>query len=232
MVIQLRSLTKLYRILIIEDEPILCQYYEGLLKEMSVNDQQFTIKVAHSFDTASNLLTYATSKQDYFDLVLLDIRLRDVAKKKTYDGEGLGIQIRKLMPNTKIMVITSHDNNFRYHTIFKSMQPDGFMIKYELSDGEFIKAIELLLEGKNYYGASVTRYLNAQIGNKNNIDDLDRRLLYLLSNCLTTKQIAKILPLSPSGVEKRKRKLSELFNLENAKTVTIIFAAKEHGYLD
>lgn len=221
---------KKYRILIVEDIPIICQFYEGELQKLAEKNLRFVVDVAHTFDMASHKLKIATPT--HYDLVLLDIRLRDIKKRKTHDGETLGKKIRQLMPEAKIMVITAYDNGFRFHTIFKSINPEGFVMKHELTDNELTRAIELLLQNKSYYSDSITRYLNQQVTTPFKIDDLDRKLLYLLSNCLTTKEISKRLPLSESGIEKRKRNLGKVFHLENAKTPTLIQMAKKHGYLD
>jgi len=229
---EVKTIPNTHRVLIIEDIPILCDYYKSMLGKMEDARQRFSVETINTFHEASASLEKALKQNNVFDLALLDIRLWDKENRKTYDGEELGKRIRHQMPTAKIMVITSHDNNFRYHTIFENVYPDGFMLKYEVSDKEFTKAIRLLLTNKNYYGSSATKYLNAQINNKARLDNLDRKLLHLLSNCLTTKEISKILPLSESGVEKRKRNLSRFFDLEDARTVNIIKAAKENGYLD
>ncbi|GMN06530.1 hypothetical protein MTsPCn5_19190 [Croceitalea sp. MTPC5] len=223
---------KPFQVLIVEDVPIICQYYQGMFVTLRHEGAPFSVTVAPTFDKAVAAMDRALATGSSFDLVLLDIRLRDTEKQKTEDGEALGKQLRQKMPETKILVVTAHDNNFRYHTILRHIRPEGFMLKYELNDTEFAKAITSLMANKNYYGASITKYMNAQMGLAGTLDDIDRKLLFLLSNCLTTKEISKMLPLSPSGIEKRKRNLSAFFGLENAKTVSLIQAAKAHGYLD
>ncbi|MEL7270669.1 MAG: response regulator [Bacteroidota bacterium] len=221
---------KPYQILIVEDIPLICQYYESVFNKLSSDKISFTIDTANTLDLAKSKIDGAKLSNSY-EIVLLDLRLRDVQKKVTKDGEDLGVLIRRQLPGTKILVITSYDNHFRFHTVFQNISPEGFIIKQELNDEELKKAILNLFDDRNYYSGSVSKYLNGLASTKHKLDDIDRQLLNFLSDCLTTKEISKKLPLSQSGIEKRKRNLSKFFNLDDAKTVSLVKAAKENGFL-
>lgn len=219
-----------YQILIVEDIPLICQYYESVFNQLSNEKISFSIDTVNTLESAKSKIDLSISNNRY-EIVLLDLRLRDVKKKVTKDGEELGSLIRLRQPRTTILVITSYDNHFRFHTVFQNISPEGFIIKQELNDDELKKAIINLLADRNYYSTSVSKYLNAFASKKRRLDDIDRQILNLLSDCLTTKEISERLPLSLSGIEKRKRSLSKFFDLDDARTVSLVKAAKENGFL-
>ncbi len=216
--------------LIIEDIPLLRDFYQDTLRAMSGTGDLFSITVVHSFKTLVNDLKIAAQTQAY-DMVVLDIRLVDHITKEHYDGETFGIHIRQLMPKTKILVITEYDDSYRCHTIFQNLNPDGFMAKSSLTVGEFKKAVGLLLNGQNYYCPTVSKYVKRNMIPSRTIDDLDRSILHFLSNHFTLKEISKQMPLSISGIEKRKRNLAQFFDLEDNTTASLVQAAKKHGFI-
>jgi len=219
---------KNYRILIIEDEQLLCKSYEFLLKKLDNSSLFFHIDIANTFDQAIVLISGAS-----YDLVILDIRLPNPINGEIENGEILGEKIRNKNFKTKILVITAQTNKYSFYTIFKNIKPEGFLTKYELDKKQFTNAILTLLNtNTTYYSNSINKYLNTTINNNYKLDNLDIKLLYLLSNCLSTQEISNNLLLSPSGIEKRKRKLARFFDLENSKTSRLVIAAKKHGFLE
>jgi len=224
--------TRSVRVLLVEEIPIISSNYKTLLKNTSSEPFSFFVEESFTVDAARNTIQSNAGGMGY-DVIVLDLNAnRSVLSMTEHgDAESLGILIRKEMPKTKILVTTSCNSHYRFYSAFRNFSPEGFVLKQELTHQEFIKATLCLLHNQNYYGPSITKYLSKQVSNQFKIDYLDRKLLYLLSNCLTTKEIADHLPISQSGVEKRKRNLSKFFNLEDAKTASLVRAAKENGFL-
>jgi len=63
------------------------------------------------------------------------------------------------------------------------------------------------------------------------LDAIDRRLLYELSIGTKMKEIPKVLPMSIAGVEKRKRRLISLFEVEEQGDRALIKAAMDKGFI-
>jgi hypothetical protein len=82
-----------------------------------------------------------------------------------------------------------------------------------------------------YYSNSILKLLRQHISNDYNLDNIDRQLLYQLSLGTKTKDLPNMIPLSLPAIEKRKRKLNILFNVENNSDKFLIKAAKDNGYL-
>ena len=63
------------------------------------------------------------------DIVFLDIKLPPSKDGKILSGEDLGIKINQLLPDTKIIISTTFNDNYRIHNILENINPDGFLIK-------------------------------------------------------------------------------------------------------
>ncbi len=63
------------------------------------------------------------------------------------------------------------------------------------------------------------------------IDENDRKMLYELSRGAKMKDLPDIIPLSLAALEKRKRHLKEIFNVEQMEDRFLILAAKEKVFI-
>lgn len=63
------------------------------------------------------------------------------------------------------------------------------------------------------------------------LDDNDLLLLYEMSNGAKLKDLLKIIPLSKSGIEKKKALLKEKFNITNNSDRDLIIITKQKGYI-
>ena len=63
------------------------------------------------------------------------------------------------------------------------------------------------------------------------IDKIDRQILYELSIGTRMKDLPKIVPLSIAGIEKRKRILKEVFDVEDQGDKALIMKARELGFI-
>ncbi len=225
-------MTKRYNVLIIDDHPLISEAYKNALKHMSANDNQieFNIDIAANCDTAIKKIN-AASTLKALDLVFLDIRLPPSADGKILSGEDLGVRIKQLLPLTKIIVSTTFNDNFRIHNIFKNIDPDGFLIKNDITPKEIITAIKTVINDPPYYSKTVIKLLRKQVSIDFSLDKIDRQLLYELSIGTKMKDLPKTIPLSIAGIEKRKRHLKVSFNVEKQEDKVLILKAKEKGFI-
>jgi DNA-binding NarL/FixJ family response regulator len=143
----------------------------------------------------------------------------------------LGVKIIQLLPNSKIIVATTFNDNYRINSIFKSINPDGFLIKNDLSPRELISAIESVIDESPYYSKSVIQLMRKQVSNEMVIDEIDRKILYELSRGTKMSELPQIISLSISAIEKRKRILKELFNLDKKDDRGLIKIAEQKGFI-
>ncbi len=221
---------KEYSVLLVDDHPLICGAYESALLEAARrhSNLSFTIKMAHTLDDARYEIQ---SAHEPIGLFFLDISLPASSDKKLLSGEDLGLLIKQLMPEAKIIVATTFNDNFRMHNIFKNVDPDGFLIKNDVTPDELISAILTVLNDPPYYSKSVVKLLRKQMSNEFTLDKVDRQLLYEISIGTKTKDLPDILNMSMTSIEKRKRHLKEIFGFGKGDDRELILNAKERGFI-
>lgn len=221
-----------YLVLIIEDHPLITEAYKKAFSQISLKNPQlsFIISTANNCDEAYLKINDA-SKQQGFDIIILDIKLPPSKEGILLSGEDLGLKIIELLPDSKIVVSTTFNDNYRINSIFKSLNPEGFLIKNDLNPRELVLAIESIIEGRPYYSKSVIELMRKLTTNDFLIDAIDRKLLYELSKGTKMSQLPEIIPLSISALEKRKRVLKEIFNLADKEDRDLFRIAEEKGFI-
>ena len=221
-----------YTALIIDDHPLISEAYKSAFKYIQKQDENisFNIHIVHDCDTALDKIKEHTKENRPIDIVFLDMSLPPSKDKKILSGEDLGIEINKVFPNAKIIVSTSFNDNYRVHSIFKSINPDGFLIKNDITPKELVTAIEQVLKDPPYYSNTVVKLLRKQVASDFLLDDLDRRILYEISIGTKLKDIENV-PISVHGIEKRKRLLKQIFNIKGEGDRELVLIAKEKGFI-
>lgn len=221
-----------YKVLIVDDHPIICDSYKDAFDD--VNDQfldlHIQIEVALDCDSAREKINNTWVEKGY-DMVFLDIRLPASKDRKLVSGEDLGELIREVQPQAKIIVATTFNDNFRMQNIFKSLNPEGFLIKNDLDTKELTTAITHVIEGKPYFSSTVSALFRKQMTNSVNVDKIDRQMLYELSMGTRMKELPDVLPLSMAGIEKRKRMLKQKLDVEDQGDKALILKAREMGFI-
>jgi|TARA_B110000037_G_scaffold8373_1_gene9028 DNA-binding NarL/FixJ family response regulator len=224
---------KKYSVLIIDDHPLITDAYKTAFNNYSKQNESITfyIQTAQNCDSAFKLINEFSTKEKKLDIVFLDIKLPPSLDGKILSGEDLGLKINKLLPDAKIIVSTTFNDNYRIHSIFKSLNPDGFLIKNDITPKELIETIDTVLNDPPYYSKTVIQLLRKQVANDFLLDNIDRRILYELSIGTRMKDLPDILPLSIAGIEKRKRHLKYIFNVKNPDDKELLLIAKEKGFI-
>ena len=197
--------------------------------EKKSDEHKFIIKEATSIDRAYSLITEVVNIT--FDLIFLDIKLPPSKDGKFLSGEDLGIKIREHSPSSKIIVATTYNDNFRINNIFKSINPEGLLIKNDLQPRVLINAIEEVLDNIPTYSKTVKRFLQKLVSSDITLDQLDRQIIYHLSIGVRTVELPDLLPMSIGGIEKRKRHLKEAFGISGKDDRVLIQIAREKGFI-
>lgn len=222
-----------YQVLIIDDHPLIVESYQRAFSFVEKQQEifSFDIKVCYDCETAFNFIQKTLSGSEDLKLVFLDISLPPSKDGKILSGEDLGLLIKEQLPETRIIVSTSFNNNHRMYSIIKNINPEGFLIKSDTSSKDIVTAISQVIGGASYYSSTVTKLLRKHISNNFVLDEIDRKILFEISIGTKTKDLAKQLSLSIAGVEKRKRHLKELFGIKGANDLELILIVKEKGFL-
>jgi len=221
-----------YSVLIIDDHPLISNAYESAFEHISATDKNynFIIDIVDNCDDAIHKINIA-SKKEGIDIIFLDIRLPPSSDGKILSGEDLGILINDLLPNARIIVSTTFNDNFRVNSILKSVNPDGFLIKNDITTQELITAIKTVIQTPPYYSKSVLISLRKQVSNDFLLDKIDRQLLFELSVGTKMTELPDILMMSLRGLHKRKEHLKEIFDIKGREDRDLILVAKEKGFI-
>ncbi len=218
--------------LIVEDEVLTIEGLTMILEQIgnSEVDLDFKIKSATDCDTANRAIEKAILGQP-IDLVLLDINIPASKDRTLVSGEDLGAKIREVFPLAKIIVFTSHNNNYRLNNIFMTVNPDAFLIKTEISLPDLTKAVKMVLDGDIYYSNSILHLARLHISSDFTLDRINRRILHLLSKGIKTKDLTDYINLSKGGIERRKRALKEIFSVEHKDDGALLMEASKKGFI-
>lgn len=224
---------KEYTVLLIDDHPIITDGYKSAFHYIAKYNEElsFHIEVAQNCDMADQKIDYLTSGGRNLDIVFLDICLPPSKDGQIVSGEDLGLKIKEQSPNTKIVVSTTFNDNYRLHSIFKNIDPDGFITKNDLSAKKLVDAINTVLNEPPYYSKTVIRLLRKEVSSDFILDKIDRKLLYELSIGTMMKELPEILFLSLPAIEKRKNHLKQIFDVSGLHDKELILKAKEKGFI-
>ncbi|WP_296311038.1 response regulator [Winogradskyella sp. UBA3174] len=217
-------------ILMVDDHPIIIEGYQNVLMATKADDQTLLIDTANNCDTAQLMIDRA-SKGTHYDVCFFDISLPASADGKYASGEDLALLAKQVMPKAKIIILTMFNESFRIHNIIKEINPDGFLIKSDLTSMELADAFQQILYAPPYYSSTVNNYVKKTIRSEIYVDDVNRKILHLLSQGIKTKSLNEYIPLSTSALEKRKKQLKLLFSVTDGKDESLLQEAREKGYL-
>ncbi|MFT7196067.1 MAG: DNA-binding NarL/FixJ family response regulator [Marinoscillum sp.] len=136
------------------------------------------------------------------DLLITDYNLPDE------DGRSLVRRVNRKYPNTKILVLSMHDEAHLVKEILKE-GIQGYLIKKD-SHKELIDAIYTIQSGKTYLSSDVSKMLIKGLnGNEEQrlLTDREREILKLISKEYTNRDIAEELFISERTVETHRKNI-------------------------
>ena len=223
-------MNQVINILMVDDHPIIIEGYQNTLMATKSDNQTLIIDTANDCDSADILMRKAARGIPY-DVLFFDISLPASTDGSLTSGEDLAKLSKQLMPQAKVVILTMFNESYRIHNIIKNINPDGFLIKSDLTSSELAEAFQHILAAPPYYSSTVSQFLNKLIVNEIHIDETNRKILHLLSQGIKTRSLPEHIDLSMSSIEKRKKQLKELFLVSDGKDETLISEARKKGFL-
>ena len=218
------------RILAVDDHEMTALGYKYILEDSDFNDFNVKVEIATSFEKGKSKIELSKRAVPY-DLILLDIQLFSPESKDIRTGIDLGMVARAEVPNSKVVFMSSYSDNYRINNIFKTVNPDGYMVKSEIDEMSLKTMVETIVNESPYYTASALSAIRRRMSTDIVIDEQDQKILYHLSQGIHTRDIAPLIGSANTTVEARKRQLKALFDVKNGNDLALINEAKTRGFL-
>jgi DNA-binding NarL/FixJ family response regulator len=216
-------------ILIVDDHPFIIEGYKNAINSYPGNEYEFTITQANNCRSGYEAIMDADNKQ--FDLAFFDISMPAYEEKNIFSGEDLAALIKEKMPACRVVLLTMHTELLKINSIIKNINPNGLIIKNDLTFDELLLAFDRILKNENYYSQTVIKFVSQEQYDGADVDPFDKQILYHLSKGTKTKDIPSFVPLTLNAVEKRKQNLKEKLASDGATDEELVSQAKNKGLI-
>ncbi len=214
-------------ILIVDDHPFIIEGYKNAITRYNPKDYDFSISQAYDCRSAYDLLEDETTP--IFEIAFLDISMPAYEEKDLFSGEDLAKLIMKKMPHCKIILLTMYTELLKIKTIIRTINPNGLIIKNDLTFDELLVAFDRVIKNDKYYSQSVVKMLNQSAHNSIEIDEFDKQILFHISKRTPVIEMPQYIPISLNAIEKRKVNLKELLKIKSGSDEELIKEAKSKG---
>lgn len=221
---------RVVRILAIDDHEMTSTGYKYILEAENFDDFRVRVDIATSYEAGKEKIEFSARSLNY-DIILLDIQLFPTHERDIRSGEDLGVLAREIVPESRVVFMSSYSDNLRINSIFKSVDPDGYMVKSEIDEKSLRTMVETVIDKPPYYTAGAFTAIRRRMKNDLVIDELDKKILYYISIGTRTKDIAPLISSATTTVESRKRQLKTLFGIESGNDIALIEEARRKGFI-
>jgi DNA-binding NarL/FixJ family response regulator len=202
------------QILLVDDHQLL---RKGLINILNANGFTNIIEAANGEELLEIL------KNTRPDIILLDLHMPKM------NGFESMKRIKEANSNSKVLVVSMLDDHISIIQMIKS-GVDGYIIK-DSEPKDLIHAIEVVLNGGNYYSELVNQQLNSGVLtnnhnlNRNILSERELEFLTYASSDLTYKQIAEKMFVSVRTIDGYRDSIYQKFNIKT-RIGLVIFALK------
>ncbi|WP_055447628.1 response regulator transcription factor [Lacinutrix mariniflava] len=219
------------KILMTDDHPMIIEGYQNTLLATKKESQNLIIDFATNCDESLSLINKSIALGEIYTVYFFDISMPPSSDGKIKSGQDLAMYVRQKSPRSKIVMLTMFDESYRIHSIINNINPEGFLIKSDLTSRELASAFQAVLKNPPFYSGTVNQIIKKTRFSNLEVDEVNHRILYLVSRGIKNKDIAKEMQLSLSSIEKKKKLLKEIFKVEEGDEKTLIEKARGYGFI-
>jgi DNA-binding NarL/FixJ family response regulator len=190
----------------------------------------FEITEHHSAIAAMNSLE-ALDPNTTIHIVYLQISNSIGFKANNEVGDSFGSAFRNRFPESTIILGTNFSQNYNIWNLTRQIKPQALISEDSNTPSELPSQIAQVLKNPPYICDTFKRAIMAHLQREVDLDRLELRLLYELSKGTRMAELPNILNLSISTLEKRKKRLKELFDVVDGDDWALIEKARESGSL-
>lgn len=218
---------KVLHVLAIDDHVVVLEGYHAIFK--TLNGKHDDLNFIKATDCKSAYELIENHKTDPFDIAVVDYSIPNYVEKELYSGADMAMLVRRVMPECKIMMMTMHKEVDIMTRILENIKPEGFINKSDCTTDELFEGFKVVLNGGNYYSKTVANF-QKRLESGILLDEVDVRIIKLLAKGIKNKNLNKYIPLTVSGIEKRKYRIKRMLEIEGGDE-ELILEARNQGYL-
>jgi len=216
-------------ILIVDDHPFIIQGYKNAITRYNPTEFEFLIEQAKDCKSAYEIIT--NPETIAFDIAFLDISMPAYEEKGIFSGEDLAKLLKEYMPKCKIILLTMYTELLKIKNIISAINPNGLVIKNDLTFDELLFGFDKVLKNEIYYSQSIQKMMDLDKYEAIEIDVFDKQILFHISKGTRTSDMPQYIPISLEAIEKRKQNLKELLNPKDDSDIELVREAKNKGLL-
>lgn len=210
-------------IIVADDHPI---FRQGLTQ---IIEKEFGFHVVAEAEDGRTALELIKTHQPM--VAVLDLDMPEM------DGFSVARRVREMRLPVKIIILTMHKDELHFNQAV-DLGANGYVIK----DGavyEVVNCIKTIVKGGEYFSPAVSSFLlkrsrraESQEGSSSLADltPTERRILFLLAELKTTKEIAAELSISPRTVDNHRAHICSKLDLQGSHAL-VKFALQHKGEL-
>ncbi|MCX6183681.1 MAG: response regulator [Flavobacterium sp.] len=223
-------MAQLVRVLMVDDHPFIIEAYKNAIKGYNTKGlYEFTVTQAKDCKTGYEAIINEDNAQ--FDIAFFDLSMPTYEEKGISSGEDLALLVKERLPACKIILLTMHSEMLKINTIIKNINPNGLVIKNDLTFDELLLAFDKILKDENYYSQTVVKLVSQIPFDSNEVDVFDKQLLFHLSKGVPTADLAQFVPLADAVIEKRLTNLKAVLDIPQATHSELVQEAKNKGVI-
>lgn len=196
-------------VLVVDDHPMTVSGYIESLSLKGLFPQPLSFFKAYSCEEAFLRLTSST----VFDVAIVDYGLPSYAAEALYSGIDLARLIQQQHSDCKIIMITAHTEVLKVYDIFKKIQPEGLMVKNDITPESLPQTVLQIMKGNILQSPTVKNSLKEIWKKDLMVEDTNRQILLYLSKGYKLKKIEQTLSLSLSAVQRRIAQMKAAFDV-------------------
>ncbi|WP_296703030.1 response regulator transcription factor [Algoriphagus sp.] len=204
-------------VIIADDHPLLLKG----LKDFLIENEIDVLAIAHDGKEALDNIVNLRPQ-----LAILDLEMPHLT------GLEIAAECKKQKIQTKIILLTLHKELYLYHQA-KELNLSGYILK-EFALGELSKAIETVLKGNNFFSEKI--FENKESNNLNSdqtqLTPSEKKILRLIAEGLSTKNIAEKLFIAERTVDKHRSNMISKLNLEKKHNSLLLWAQKNREIIN
>jgi DNA-binding NarL/FixJ family response regulator len=223
-------MAQLVRVLMVDDHPFIIEAYKNAIKGYNTKGlYEFDITQAKDCKTGYEAIVNEDNVR--FDIAFFDLSMPTYEEKGIHSGEDLALLVKERLPACKIILLTMHSEMLKINTIIKNINPNGLVIKNDLTFDELLLAFDKILKDENYYSQTVVKLVSQIPFDSNEVDVFDKQLLFHLSKGVPTADLAQYVPLAAAVIEKRLTNLKAVLEIPQATHAELVQEAKNKGVI-